>query len=100
MIQHMQVDPRGLGQIHTATDGRDILLNDPDGWEVEQPWLWWDGPADGDGTGGPWGNPPPGAEFAAPTMHGTTLPAVTRSVQLLTQIAAMPWKTVRGREQL
>ena len=26
-----------------ATDGRDILHNDPDGWEISQPWLWWTG---------------------------------------------------------
>ena len=50
--------PRGPGgtRIHYATDGRDILFNQPDGWEVDQPWLWW---TDGDGT---FGNPPPGAD--------------------------------------
>lgn len=90
-----------FGTVHRATDGRDILRNTPDGWEVDQPWLWWDGPDGSDGTGGPWGNPPPGAEFGAPTMRGTTLPAVTRCVSLLTEsIAGMPWKTFRGREQL
>lgn len=90
-----------FGTVHTATDGRDILRNAPDGWEVDQPWLWFDGPADGDGTGGPWGNPPPGAEFGAPTMRGTTLPTVTRCVSLLTEsISGMPWKVYRGREQL
>jgi HK97 family phage portal protein len=90
-----------LGQIHYATDGREILLNTPDGWEVDAPWLWWDGPADGDGTGGPWGNPPPGAELAAPSRYGLTLPAVTRCTQLLAEnVAGMPWKTYRGREQV
>ena len=34
-----------------ATDGRDVLLNSPDGWEVEQPWLYWLGP--GNGATGP-----------------------------------------------
>ena len=44
-----------------ATDGRDVLFNSPDGWEVEQPWLWWLGP-NGTGTGGgPFGHPIPGA---------------------------------------
>lgn len=89
------------GNIHTATDGRDILLNTPDGWEVDQPELWWDGPAGGDGTDGPWGNPPPGAEFGAPTRRGTSLPAYTRCVQLIAgKIAGMPWKTYRGRDRL
>ena len=25
------------GIVRTATDGRDVLLNSPDGWEVDQP---------------------------------------------------------------
>lgn len=91
----------GFGQVHYATDGRDILLNDPDGWEVDQPWLWWEGPAGGDGTGGPWGNPPPGAEYAAPSLAGMSLPVVSRCTQLVAEsIAGMPWKTYRGRELL
>jgi HK97 family phage portal protein len=91
-----------LGDFHYATDGRDILLNTPDGWEVDEPWRWWDGPADAeDGTGGPWGNPPPGARAAAPSLRGMTLPAVTRCTQLLTDnVASMPWKVYRGRERL
>jgi HK97 family phage portal protein len=90
-----------FGDFHYATDGRDILQNTPDGWEVDAPGLWWDGPAGGDGTGGPWGNPPPGAELAAPSLYGMTLPAVTRCTQLLTDnIAGMPWKTYRGRERV
>lgn len=95
------LDASRFGTVHTATDGRDILRNTPDGWEVDQPWLWFDGPADSDGTGGPWGNPPPGAQYGAPTMRGTTLPAVSRCVALLTEsIAGMPWKVFRGRDQL
>jgi HK97 family phage portal protein len=96
----MPVNPARFGQqVHYATDGREILLNDPDGWEVDQPWLWWDGPAGGDGTGGPWGNPPPGAEFAAPSLYGMSLPVVTRCTQLTAEsIAGMPWKTYRGRD--
>lgn len=90
-----------LGQIHYATDGREILLNAPDGWEVDAPWLWWDGPDGGDGTGGPWGNPPPGADLAAPSRYGLTLPAVTRCTQLLAEnVAGMPWKTYRGRDAI
>lgn len=90
-----------IGVTHTATDGRDILLNDPDGWEVDRQYLWWDGPADGTGEGGPWGNPPPGAEFAAPTLRGVTLPAMSRCLQLTAdRLASMPWKVYRGRDQL
>lgn len=91
----------GGAQIHYATDGRDLLINDPNGWEVDQPWLWWEGPADGSPTPGPWGNPPPGAEFGAPSLRGTSLPAVTRCVALIAdKIASMPWKVYRGREQI
>ena len=43
------------GSLHYATDGRDILFNSPDGWEVDSLALWWTDP---DGT---FGNPPPGA---------------------------------------
>jgi HK97 family phage portal protein len=86
------------GTVHTATDGRDILLNDPDGWEVDAPWLWWDGPADSDGTGGPFGNPPPGALSPA---AGLGLPAVSRCLQLTAdKTASMPWKTYRGRDRI
>lgn len=90
-----------FGQVLTATDGRDILENTPDGWEVDQPYLWWDGPAGGDGTGGPWGNPPPGADAAAPSLYGLSLPVVTRCTQLIAEsIAGMPWKVYRGRERI
>lgn len=100
-MRSMAIDPRRFGIVHTATDGRDILLNKPDGWEVDQPWLWWDGPADGDGTGGPWGNPPPGAEYGAPSMRGTALPAFNRAVQLVAnKLAGMPWKVYRGRDRM
>jgi HK97 family phage portal protein len=88
-------------QIHYATDGRDMVVNTPDGWEIDQPWLWWDGPANSDGTGGPWGNPPPGAELAAPGLRGTSVPAVSRCLQLTAdKTASMPWKTYRGRESV
>jgi len=89
----------GVGNIHTATDGRDILINTPDGWEVDQQHLWWDGPADGDGTGGPFGNPPPDADLS-PSNYGWAPPVVSRCLQLTADtIASMPWQTFKGREQ-
>lgn len=87
-----------VGVTHTATDGRDILVNDPDGWEVDAPWIWWEGPADSDGSGGPFGNPPPGA---LSPVAGLGLPAVSRCLQLTAdKTAAMPWKTYRGRDEI
>jgi len=81
-------------RVHTATDGRDILINSPDGWEVDQPWLWWLGPAGSDGTGGPFGNPPPGA---SPTNVYSALPAVRRCTSVICDtIAGLPWQIVRG----
>ena len=85
----------GFGSVHTATDGRDILFNSPDGWEVDQPWLWYTGPAGGDGTGGPFGNPPPGA--GGPVWGLTALPGVTRCTSIICDtIAGLPWKVIRG----
>lgn len=76
------------GNLLTATDGRDVLLNSPDGWEVEQPWLWWSG------SGGPWGNPIPGASGAAAFGN---IPAVARATSLIVdELAAMPWHVYRG----
>lgn len=84
-------------QIHTATDGRDILQNSPDGWEHDQRWLWWTGPAGGDGSGGPYGNPPPGAG----DPYGLTcLPAVTRCTSIICDtIGGLPWHVFKGYEQ-
>lgn len=92
----------GGGTIHTATDGRDILVNDPDGWEIDAPWIWWEGPANGDGTGGPFGNPPPGAGFGGGNLGGLApVPAVTRCLQLTAdKVASLPWKVYRGRDTL
>jgi HK97 family phage portal protein len=86
--------PREAGvRVHTATDGRDVLVNDPDGWEVDAPWLWWLGPAGGDGTGGPFGNPIPGATGNAYAM----LPAVNRCTSIIVDtIAGLPWQVIRG----
>jgi HK97 family phage portal protein len=90
-----------------ATDGRDMLTNDPDGWEVERPQIWWTGgpeePPDwggGGGYGGPWGNPPPNA-VGSPVYGLAALPAVTRCTSLISDtIAGAPWRVRRGWEIL
>lgn len=83
------IDGRGF---HYATDGRDTMVNDPDGWEVDRPWLWWAGPAGSDGTGGPWGNPLPGAT----PDSGWAMPAVTRCTNLIAgTLAGLPWQVLR-----
>lgn len=79
-----------------ATDGRDVLRNRPDGWEVDRPWLWW---VDGeDGAANVWGNPPPGAdEF----WWLSSLPAVTRCTSIICDtIAGLPWQVFRGDDIL
>ena len=79
-----------------ATDGREILHNDPDGWEISQPWLWWAGPAGGDGTGGPFGNPPPGA-----TGRRGVLPGVSYCTNLIAgTLAGLPWRVQSGSTRL
>jgi HK97 family phage portal protein len=82
------------GQLLTATDGRDVLMNTPDGWEVEQPWLWWTGPAGSNGTGGPWGNPIPGANAWAGLAN---IPGVARASSLIVDtISTLPWHVYRN----
>lgn len=74
-----------------ATDGRDVLFNSPDGWEVEKPWLWWMGP--GNGALGPFGNPIPGA---GPGQGAAGIPAVSRATGLIVDtIATLPWHVYR-----
>jgi HK97 family phage portal protein len=92
-------DERGPGiSVYTGTDGRDMLVNDPDGWEVSRPHLWWEGPAGGDGTGGPVGNPP---RAAADPLAGRLPAAVTRCTSLLADtLAGMPWRVLRDRVRL
>jgi HK97 family phage portal protein len=80
-------------RVRIATDGRDVLLNTPDGWEQDQPWLWWMGPAGGDGTGGPFGQPltrddPFGLSAMAAVGRCTTLICDTT--------AGLPWYVRRG----
>jgi HK97 family phage portal protein len=79
-----------------ATDGRDVLLNSPSGWEVEQPWLFWTGP--GNGTLGPFGHPIPGA---GGNGYGA-IPAVSRATNLIVNtLGTLPWHVYRdGTEQL
>src|SRR5262245_33654954 len=91
--------PRRPGRLLYATDGRDLLRNSPDGGEIDQPWLWWDGPADGDGTGGPWGDRPPGAGWGG--AGRAALPAMARCRALIVDaLAGVPWQVFRGRDQL
>lgn len=89
-------------QLLTATDGRDMLVNDPDGWEIDQPFLWWMGPGDPNdpgGTGGPLGNPPPGA--GNPAYAARTLSGVSRCTSIICDTTAgLPWLVMRGTEQL
>jgi HK97 family phage portal protein len=83
-----------MGNVLTATDGRDVLINSPDGWEVEQPWLWWTG---GNGPG-VYGNPIPGAE---PWTNWAGIPSVARCTSLISDtLAALPWRVIRGTEWL
>lgn len=70
-----------VANVLRGTDGRDVLLNSPDGWEVDQPWLWWTG-------GGPIGHPIPGA--GDPTGF-SSIPAVSHATNLIVDtIAALP----------
>lgn len=88
------IDSSGT-RVYTATDGRDILHNSPDGWEVDAPWLWW---VDGGGGEPTWGNPPPGADGSGAF---TSLPAVARCTSIICDtIAGLPWQVYRGFEQL
>lgn len=85
--------PRRGGQVHVRTDGRDVLVNSPDGWEQDAPWLWWTGPAGGDGTGGPFGMP---LSTSDPT--GTaSMAAVSRCTSIICDtISGLPWYVRRG----
>jgi HK97 family phage portal protein len=92
---------RGPGTVLTATDGKDVLLNSPDGWEVEQPALWWTGGFGGNyvpGSGQTLGNPIPGGD---PSQAWMSLPTVTRATSLIVDtLAGLPWAVLRGQEHL
>ena len=79
-----------------ATDGRDVLFNSPDGWEVEQPWLWWLGPNGNGATGGgPFGHPIPGRQPGRP--GSPSIPGVARATGLIVDtIGTLPWHVYRG----
>ena len=78
-----------------GTDGRDVLFNSPDGWEVEQPWLYWLGPNGNATGGGPWGHPIPGA--GAGGAGYASIPAVSRATGLIVDtIATLPWHVYRA----
>jgi HK97 family phage portal protein len=85
-------------RVHTATDGRDVLINDPDGWEIDRPYLWWLGPADG--GNGPYGNP------LVPSAHDpnglTSLASANRCTSIICDtLSGLPWHVIRGEyEQL
>ena len=97
--QLLGIQERVGTRLLTATDGRDVLRNAPDGWEVEQPWLWWTGPANGSGSGGPFGNPLPGS--GGPWMNWAALPSVARATSLIVDtLAGLPWHVLRGTEKL
>jgi HK97 family phage portal protein len=86
---------RGPSMLY-ASDGRDILFNDPAGWEVQQPWLWFTDPPNG--APRVWGNPPPGAGDGV-GLSG--IPGVSRATSLIVDtIAGLPWEVVRGWETL
>jgi phage portal protein BeeE len=96
------IEAGGVG-IRTATDaGRDMLVNSPDGWEVDRPWLWWFGEGNGPDAAPAdtlWGNPPPGALDWGPPFF--VPPAVTRCTSLICDtLAGMPWQVRRGRERV
>lgn len=83
-----------IGAIHSATDGRDVLVNSPDGWVVDNPALWWLGPSGSDGTGGPFGHPIDGGPNE---LIASTLPAARRCTSIIVDtIAGLPWHVLRG----
>ena len=85
--------PRGGGRVHARTDGRDVLLNSPDGWETDAPWLWWTGPAGGDGTGGPFGMP---LSMQDPTGITSMAAVQLCTSRIVDTIAGLPWYVRRG----
>lgn len=91
--RQVELERRGVSAtVLTAGAGRDILRNSPDGWEVEQPGLWFVPP--GDGSDWTVGNPPPGAGDPGGFR---TLPAVQRCTALIVDvIAGLPWQVLRG----
>lgn len=90
LVDRTRLAARIATNILRGTDGRDVLHNSPDGWEVEAPWLWWTF------SGGPTsiGNPLPGAGNLA---GFSSIPAVSRATNLIVRtLAALPWHVYRN----
>lgn len=83
--------------IYRATDwGRDITHNAPDGWEVDQPWLWYMGP--GDGPPVQFSNPLPNDDRRIYGM--AALPGVTRCTSLIcSTLGGLPWQVLRATSE-
>jgi HK97 family phage portal protein len=82
----------------TATQGRDIVFNGPDGWLIETPQIWSDGGSGwGDQAGPVFGNPPRGATDGS---QAAGIPAVRRCTSLICDtIPGLPWYTVKDRKR-
>jgi len=83
----------------------DLLLNDPDGWVIEQPDLHWLGPDTLSSllAFGKQGSGFATADAAAASLEtsGGGFPAITRATSLICDpLAGVPWEVVKGREQL
>jgi len=79
--------------VYSATVGRDMLVNSPDGWEIEQPWLWYDPPSEGSVLG----NPPPGSGAGRPNLPV----AMARATSIIADgLAGMPWQVFQGQTRL
>lgn len=85
--------------------GGDLLLNDPDGWVIEQPELHWLGP---DSLSALLALGRQGGGFASEELAATSLetsgggfPAITRATSLIVDpLAGVPWEVIRGRDTL
>jgi len=81
--------------------GGDLLLNDPDGWVIDQPGLHWLGPDRlasliGSSHGGNGG-----AGVLDVAEPGNSFPAITRATTLICDsLASVRWQVMRGREVL
>lgn len=93
LVARSRIAARIATNILRGTDGRDVLHNSPDGWEVEQPWLWWTS------TSGPTsiGHPIPGANNAA---GYASIPAFSQATNLIVDtLAALPWHVYRNETE-
>jgi len=80
--------------------GLDILMNDPDGWMIDQPQLRWLGPDQLSALLGtqPGDNGSASLDVAEP---GNSFPAITRATSLVCDsLAGVAWQVKRGRDLL